>query len=130
MTRALFTALVVCSVSSLLAGAEPSSESFEKVRDRARQMGETEEGAAYEKRFSKAFAGAMQVALKDCTKDTTPPYTVDVVFVIGGDGVTQRILYPEAQPVSACVAQKLDGIKVPAPPKPDWLVSVKITISK
>lgn len=130
MTKTLLAALFALSLSPLLFAAEPPAERFEDVRDRARQMGETEDGKAYEKRFAEAFSKPMQAALQDCTKDTKPPYTVSIVFVIGVDGVTRRILSAPDQVVSACVARKLDGLKLPAPPKPDWLVSVNITIKE
>ena len=130
MTKALLAALIALSLSQLLSAAEPPAERFEDFRALAHQMGETEEGKAYEKQFGKTFAKPMQVALQDCSRDTKPPYTVNVVFVIGSDGTTQRILAAPNQPVSACVTKKLNGLKLPRPPKPDWLVLVNITITE
>ena len=130
MTKTLFTGLGALLLSQLLSVAEPPAERFEDVRDRAHQMGETDEGKAYEKRFSEIFAKPMQAALQDCTKETKPPYVVSFVFIIGADGATKRILPAPDQPVSACIARKLSGIKLPAPPKPDWLVSVNIAIKE
>lgn len=108
---------------------EKKTELFETVRARAHQMGETVEGKAYEKRFSDVVAEPMQNALNDSTKDAKPPYTVNLVFMIAADG-TARILFPPDQPVSALVAKKLNGIKLPAPPSPDWLVSMNIAINE
>jgi hypothetical protein len=94
-------------------------------------MGETDEGKAYEKRFSEALvARSLPAALRDCTKDTKPPYTINMVFVIAADGTTQRIISAPDQPVSACVAKKLTGVKLPAPPKPDWMVVLNIKIKE
>jgi len=129
MTKALLAALIILSLLPPISTAESPAERFEDFRARAHQMGETEEGEAYEKRFSEAFAKPMQTAMQDCTQDTKPPYLVTIVFVIGADGTTQRIVVPPDQPVSACIARKLAGLKLPAPPRADWLVSVNITVN-
>jgi hypothetical protein len=128
MTKTFLAALFALALSPLLSAVEPAAERFDDIRARAHQMGETDEGMAYEKQFSKTFAKPMQTALQDCTKDTKPPYTVNIVFVIGREGTTLRIVSAPDQPVSACVAQKLTGLKLPAPPKADWMVAVNITI--
>jgi len=130
MTKALLAALMAILVSPLLPAADSDSEPYAKVYPRAHDMGATPEGKAYEKRFSEAFGKPMQAALQDCTKDTKPPYLVNVVFVIAADGTTQRIVTAPDQPVSACVANKLKNLKLPAPPKPNWMVAVNITIKE
>jgi hypothetical protein len=130
MTRTLFAALVALWLSPLFSAAEADSEPFDQVHSRAHELGETPEGKAYEKRFSEAFGKPMQAALQDCTKGTKAPYRVNVVFVIAADGTTQRILPAPDQPVSACVANKLKNLKLPAPPKPNWMVAVNITIKE
>lgn len=104
------------------------AEPFDGLRARAIKMGDTEEGKAYEKLFSEAFAQPMQAALRTCTKSSKPPYTLNLVFVIGVDGTAQRVLSAPDQPVSMCVANKLDGIKLPVPAKPNWLVAVNLTV--
>jgi hypothetical protein len=127
MKKAFLPALFALLLSPLLFAAEPK-ESFEDVRARARKMGETDEGKAYEKEFSKAVSKSMQAALEDCTKDTKPPYVVNIVFVIDANGTAQRLVPAPNQPVSACVAKKLDGVKLPKPPKSNWMVAMNITI--
>ena len=62
------------------------AEPFDDLRARAIKMGDTEEGKAYEKHFSEAFAQPMRAALQTCTKSSKPPYTLNLVFVIGADG--------------------------------------------
>jgi hypothetical protein len=126
--KTLFAALIALSLSHLASTAEPPAKRFNDLRVRAHNMGETTVGKAYEKQFSATFRKPMQAALQDCTKDSNPPYTVNIVFVIGGDGTTQRIASAPDQPVSACVAKKLNHLKLPVPPKPDWMVLVQITI--
>jgi hypothetical protein len=130
MTKTLVAALVALSLSHLLSVADSDSEPFDKVHARAHDMGETPEGKVYEKRFSEALVKPIQAALQDCTKGTKAPYTVNVVFVIAADGTTQRILPAPDQPVSACVANKLKNLKLPAPPKPNWMVAVNISIKE
>ena len=129
MTKALLAALIALSLSPQISIAESPPERFEDIRARAHRLGETEAGKAYESRFTEAFARPMQAAMQDCTEGTKPPYAVNIVFVIGADGTTQRIIVAPDQPVSACVARKLTGLKLPAPPKADWLVSVNINVN-
>ena len=130
MTKILLVALLSISVLPLLPAADSDSETYAQVYPRANDMGETPEGKAYEKRFAEAFGEPMQGALQDCTKDTKPPYLVNVVFVIAADGTTQRIVAAPEQPVSACVAHKLKNLKLPVPPKPNWMVAVNISIKE
>ncbi|HSI11786.1 MAG TPA: hypothetical protein VK961_07065 [Chthoniobacter sp.] len=130
MKTAFLLSLMISLSASLVFAAEPPPENFDAVRARARQMGETEEGKVYEKHFSEALAKPMQAALRECTKDTKPPYLVNVVFVVGADGTVTRILWASDQSVSACVANKLNGVKLALPPKADWLVSVNIKIEE
>jgi hypothetical protein len=108
--------------------SDTPAEPFDELRTRAIKMGDTEEGKAYEKQFSEAFAQPMQAALQTCTKSSKPPYTLNLVFVIGVDGTAQRVLSAPEQPVSMCVANKLDGIKLPSPARPNWLVAVNLTV--
>jgi hypothetical protein len=126
--KTLFAALIALSLLQLPSTAESPLKRFNDLRARAHNMGETAVGKAYEKQFSATFRKPMQAALQYCTKDNKPPYTVNVVFVIGSDGTTQRIVSAPDQPVSACVAKKLNGLKLSVPPKPDWMVLVHITI--
>lgn len=126
MNKTLLAAFAALWLSPLICAAEP--ESFHVIQARAQSMGETPEGKGYEKRFSEAFVKPMQTALEACIQDTKTPIKVNVVFVIAADGITQRIVTAPDQPVSACAAKKLQNLKVPPPPKPDWMVAVNITI--
>ncbi len=128
--KKLISALLAISLSQLVSAAEPPPERFEDVRARSRQMGETEEGKAYQKRISELFAKPMQAALQACTKGAQPPFTVNIVFVISADGTTRHIVSAPDQPVSACVAKKLNGLKLPVLPKPDWMIGVEIAIKE
>lgn len=130
MTKILLAALVTISVSPLLPAADSESETYAQLYPRAHDLGKTPEGKVYEKRFSEAFGKPMEAALQDCTKDTKPPYLVNVVFVIAADGTTQRIVAAPDQPVSSCVANKLKNLKLPSPPKPSWMVAVNIAIKE
>jgi len=130
MTKILLAALMAISVLPQLLAADSDSEPYAQLYPRAHDLGKTSEGKAYEKRFSEAFGKPMQAALQDCTKDTKPPYLVNIVFVIAADGTTQRIVAAPDQPVSACVATKLKNLKLPSPPKPNWMVAVNITIKE
>src|SRR5262245_4211330 len=130
MSKTILSALLALSLSPLLFAADPPAEKFEDVRARARQMGETDEGKAYEKQFSAAIAKPMGAALKECTEGTTQPYSVVIVFVIGADGKAVRLVTEAGQTVSERVAKKLDGVKLPKPPKAKWMVLVNIAIKE
>jgi len=129
MTKALLATLIALSLLPQFSHAEPPAERFEDVLAHAQRMGLTEQGATYQRFFSETIARPMKGALQECAEDTKPPYVVNVVFVIGADGTTQRIIAAPDQPASACVARKLAGLKLPAPPKAGWLISVKITVN-
>jgi len=127
--RPLSCTLLVAGLA-LVHSASFADQTFEGVRSRAHDMGETPEGKAYEKQFGAAFGPSMRDALEACTKDIKPPYVVNLVFVIDTDGGVRRIIPAPQQPVSACVAEKLREMRLPAPPKNDWLVAVNITIKE
>ena len=126
-SKIIFAVLIALSVLQTVSAADSDSD-YTAIYPRAHDMGETSEGAAYEKVFSQVFAKPMQSILQDCTKDTKAPYIVNVVFVIAADGATKRIVPAPEQPVSACVAARLKSFKLPPPPKPNWMVAVNITI--
>ena len=109
--------------------SKPLGEKFDAIHARAHEMGETEEGKAYEKKFGEAFARAL-TASKACTNNAKLPSTINLVFVINAEGIVQRIISKPEQPVSACMAKKLDHMQAPPPPKPNWLVAVNFTITE
>lgn len=124
--RHYFAVLILTIGFSLLAAAE----SFEAIHSRAHDMGETPEGKAYEKQFGAAISAAMRDALANCTKDTKAPYIVNLVFTIASDGDVRDIISAPQQPVSRCVAQKLAHLRLPPPPKNNWLVAANIKIEE
>lgn len=103
---------------------------FKALRDRARQMGETSEGQAYEQLLAENINEATQAALKECTKiqSAKPPYTIKIVIKIGAEGKVLRVVPEPEQPVSDCMAQRLSELQLPAPPEPDWLVLYDIFV--
>lgn len=129
MNRSLALSLSSLAFVSLVTATE-SGEEFAALRARANQLAESAEGKAYDGRFSDApsFAKPLQAALKTCTEQAKPPYAVNLVFVINADGSLQRIVPSPDQPVSACIAAKLEGVKLPEPPKNEWLVALNISI--
>jgi hypothetical protein len=107
----------------------PLGEKFDAIHTRAHEMGETEEGKAYEKKFAGAFARALD-ASHPCTDNTKLPSTLNLVFAIGADGIVQRIVSKPQQQMSACTAKRLNRMQAPPPPKPNWLVAVNFTITE
>jgi hypothetical protein len=107
-----------------------AAESFDAIHSRAHDMDETPEGKAYEKQFEAAIGAPMRDALAECTKDTKPPYIVNLVFTIASDGDVRDIIPAPQQPVSRCVAQKLARLRLPPPPRNNWLVAANITIEE
>ena len=123
----LAASYVFVSDSPVLRGAN-AAKAFEQIRARAEQMAKTESGKAYEKEFSQAFAEPARTALQTCTRDTKPPYVLDVVFAIGADAKINQAFAAPDQPVSACVAERLKNMSVPPPPQSNWLIGVKLHI--
>ncbi|HEV3410575.1 MAG TPA: hypothetical protein VG095_09780, partial [Chthoniobacterales bacterium] len=103
MTKRLATGLIAFSLAAVHA-AEMPPEKFEELRVRAEQMGETLDGKAYETYFSQSVSDPIQRALQSCAKETKPPYTANIVFVIIEDGTTRIVPAPD-QPVSATQAE-------------------------
>lgn len=101
---------------------------FDDIRSRAEQMAQTEAGHAYEKEFSRAFAEPARNALQSCTRDTKPPYVLNLVFAVDADGKVRHVFAAPGQAASGCVAEKLNNISLPAPPSANWLVGVNVTI--
>lgn len=110
----------------ILCFAEPQDEQFDHLLAQAKKMGNSTEGQVYEKRFQRVFTKPMEEALKVCTKGTTPPYTVNVVFVIDADGTVQRIVPAPGELISIGISVKLKDLKVPPPPKAGWMVAVQM----
>jgi hypothetical protein len=127
--RRLSCSLLVTALT-FVHSASFAADSFEAMHSRAHEMGETPEGKAYEKQFGTAFGPSMRNALESCTKSTQPSYIVNLVFVVATDGAIRRIVPAPQQSVSSCVAEKLREMRLPAPPKNDWLVAVNITINE
>lgn len=113
-----------------MTAAQNSSEEFADLRARAQKLAENNPGKNYDEKFGNSadFSNPAQAALKTCTEHTEPPYPVNIVFVLDGDGRAEDVVPAPDQPVSACVAAKLKGLKMPKPPKAQWLVAVNINI--
>jgi hypothetical protein len=107
-----------------------AQKTFDDIRARAERMAATEPGKAYEKEFSRAFAESARAALQSCTRETKPPYVLNLVFPIDADGKVRHVFSAPDQSVSACVAEKLNNISVPVPPKLNWLVGVNVTVNE
>lgn len=118
-----------CAVISLVAAE--NTEDFWKLRARATELAATEPGRAYDEAFgtSNSLNEALKPALKACTENTERPYPVNIVFVLDADGRAANIVFPQDQPVTGCVVEKLKGFKGPSPPKANWLVALNIAIS-
>ncbi len=111
------------------ATSEPLGEKFAAIHARAHEMGETEEGKTYEKKFGEAFARALD-ASHPCTDNAKLPSTLNLVFAISADGMVQRIVSKPQQQMSACTAKRLNRMQAPPPPRPNWLVAVNFTITE
>jgi hypothetical protein len=107
-----------------------SAEAFADLRARAQKLAEKNPGRDYDQNFgnSAAFSNPARAALKTCIEHTEPPYPVNIVFVLDGDGRAKDVVPAPDQAVSACVAEKLKGLKMPEPPEAGWLVAVNINI--
>ena len=130
MTRTLLAALLVFTLPAFLRAAdkEPNADQFASICSTAKAMDESPDGKAYEARFSDAISNDMVKALQACGTLSKPPYWVNLVFVIGGNGKVEHVFAEPGNPVSGCVAAKLTGVKLPKPPKGEWLQLVNINV--
>ena len=103
--------------------------SFSEKLAEATRLGDTNEGKAYDKEFSKVVAPQLGDILNQCTKGLGPRVKFDVVFVFAADGNVQDVVTPEDQPAAKCVGDKLRNLHLVAPPRPGWLVRLGIDIS-
>lgn len=92
-------------------------------------MGDTNEGKAYDKEFSKVVAPQLGDIVNECTKGLGPPIDFQVVFVFAADGHVQDVLTADDQPGAKCVGEKLRHLKLAAPPRAGWPVLLGINVS-
>jgi hypothetical protein len=130
MNKPALLLLVTFFLTPLFAAVQPPPDPFEDFMNRAKQMGETPEGKAYEAQIGDTLAKALQDSLKERTKDTKPPYAVRLVFIIAQDGSCGTIGHAEGDALSTAVAKDLNGIKFAAPPKAGWMVAVEIKVKE
>jgi hypothetical protein len=114
-----------------ITAGQVSAEQFAELRTRAEQLAAKNPGRDYDKKFgdSAAFSHPAKAALDTCSENTQRPYPVNIVFVLDSDGRVEDVVPAPDQPVSACLAEKLKGLKMPKPPKAGWLVAVNINVS-
>jgi len=128
MNRLFTAALLILTLTALLPAAEPNAEQFKYLSGLAQDMDHTTWGIAYEQPFSDAVARDLQKALQGCTQRAVPPFEVNLIFVIDANGKVEHVFADPGSPISACVAAKLSGMRLPKPPKPDWMQLVNINI--
>src|ERR1043166_5120856 len=117
--------LLIC----LQAAAQGKDDSrFTQVLAEATRVGDTTEGKAYDKEFSKVVAPQLGDIVNECTKGLGPRIDFQVVFVFAADGHVQDVLTADDQPGAKCIGEKLRNLKLIAPPRPGWPVLLGINI--
>jgi len=131
MNKIFSTLLAFLSLVACLEGAaQPTAAQFKELCGVAQDMDHTTAGMNYEEYFTQAVQDQLRDALKVCASRATPPLEVDIVFVIARDGKVEHIFSDPNQPVSACVAGRLERLKVPPPPRAEWMQLVNIYIKQ
>ena len=102
---------------------------FTETLAEATRLGDTNEGKAYDKEFSKIVAPQFGDIINECTKGLGPRVKFDLVFLFAADGTVQDVLTAEDQPAAKCVGDKLRNLHLPAPPRPGWPVRFGIDVS-
>jgi hypothetical protein len=133
MTKPVFFLLLAVFLSSFVlpAAVQPPAipDPFEDFFARAKKMGDTPEGKAYEEKIGDTLGPALQASLKERTKDTQPPYKIRLVLIIATDG-SFTAGYPMNDDLSKAVAKDLNGLRLAPPPKDQWLVAVQIEVKE
>lgn len=118
--------LLVCLQSAMEAKDDPR---FTQALAEATRTGDTNEGKAYDKEFSRVVAPQLGDIVNECTKGLGPRVDFQVVFVFAADGHVQDVLTAEDEPGAKCVGEKLRNLKLPAPPRAGWPVRLGININ-
>ena len=126
--KSIFAAVLLSLSLSAWAEAKEGSSFSDKLAE-ATRLGDTPEGKAYDKEFSKVVAPQFGNIINECTKGLGPTVKFDMVFVFAADGRVQDVLTAEDQPAAKCVADKLRSLHLSAPPRAGWLVRFGVSIS-
>ncbi|HJT44979.1 MAG TPA: hypothetical protein VJ721_01790 [Chthoniobacterales bacterium] len=102
---------------------------FAQALAEATRVGDTNEGKAYDKEFSKVVAPQLGDIVNECTKGLGPRIDFQVVFVFAADGHVQDVLTADDQPGAKCIGEKLRNLKLVAPPRAGWPVRLGININ-
>ena len=94
----------------------------------AKRLTETEAGKLYDFDFNMTVSNRLADIVRQCAKDSKP-LIFDLVFVFASDGHVAQVLQPPDSTVAACVASKLDNLRLRAPPQPDWPVQIHIELN-
>lgn len=120
--------LVIALSPALRAADQPNADQFAVLCGTAKDMNLSPEGKDYELRFGRDIQGALGKALQACAQGAKMPISVNIIFVIGGNGKIEHVFAEPGNAVSLCVANKLVGEKVSRPPKPEWMQLVDINV--
>ncbi len=101
---------VFLSLSFPIWAEAKEGSSFSEKLGEATRLGDTNEGKAYDKEFSKVVAPQLGDIVNQCTKGLGPRVKFDVVFVFAADGTVQEVATPDDQPAAKCVGDKLRNL--------------------
>jgi hypothetical protein len=122
----LFIGLTACS-DVAVPNRPTALSSVDDPITRAAELERTTEGKAY-RIATEGYLSPLAGVIIQCT--SPEPHTrisSDVVFVISADGWIANVLSQSAV-TAGCVARSTSSIRLPRPPKPNWLIHLTVTV--
>ncbi len=122
----IFTVVACATFLSCVSGVFATTSATPAPPEEAERLVHTPEGAAYGKAFAAAVAQKFVQARDEgiVKLKLQPPQQIDITFVVSAGGQITDTLAAAGQPLSAYIAKKLIGSKVPKPPHADYPVRV------
>jgi hypothetical protein len=102
-----------------------SLKSFEEVAKLAHDMGETEEGKAFEHSVIEVLGQTIVDASSTCLASVTSGSEVQLVLIFDASGRVMSTRHAEGDKVGECLTEKLRGQQGVRPPKAQWMMLFK-----
>jgi hypothetical protein len=122
---ALFCTAFCCSTS--IGGASGRSLSIQDAIHDADRLEKTPQGRAYLDDARQTLGPAIANAIGVCAPGPKSNSSSELVFVIAADGRVQNVLFTRTT-VAACLAKAITGLRLPRPPRDQWLIHLPIVV--
>ena len=109
-----------------------SAEKFDSGLKEARANQATSEWQAYRGSFLEKFSPVLQQTMQGCfpesQRESVDRFTI--LFAVQGDGSLANLMARPEVAETACVIRGIRGVRVPAPPRPDWWEFIHMIVKR